>query len=150
MTLKSPPLVAWQLAKQALMLVAAPCLLCPWHGDGVYFITIVPSRLCRAFCVSWHADPLYFDFISFSQYSTISREMGTPLRLFNEYQEVCPPGAGEDDPCEAGTQVVQRPEQFADDAQLPQYFFTTAGRCLLVWQSSLCCLGRHWCVRQLA
>jgi hypothetical protein len=70
---------------------------------------------------------LYFDFISFSQYSTISREMERPLKVFNEYKEVCPPGAGEDDPCEAGTQVVERPQQFADDSQLPQYFFTTAG-----------------------
>lgn len=61
--------------------------------------------------------------------------MGTPLKLFNEYKEVCPPGAGEDDPCEAGTQVVQRPERFADDAQLPQYFFNTAGRRLLAWES---------------
>jgi hypothetical protein len=73
------------------------------------------------------ADPLYFDFISFSQYATISREMGRPLKVFSEYKEVCPPGAGEDDPCEAGTQLVQRPEQFVDDAQLPQYFFNTAG-----------------------
>jgi hypothetical protein len=70
---------------------------------------------------------LYFDFISFSQYSTISREMDRPLKVFNEYKEVCPPGAGEDDPCDAGTQVVERPPQFADDSQLPQYFFTTAG-----------------------
>jgi hypothetical protein len=79
--------------------------------------------MCCFVCV----DPLYFDFISFSQFATISREMGTPLKLFNEYKEVCPPGAGEDNPCEAGTQVVARPEQFADDAQLPQYFFNTAG-----------------------
>lgn len=53
--------------------------------------------------------------------------MERPLTVFNEYKEVCPPGAGEDDPCEAGTQVVERPQQFADDKQLPQYFFTTAG-----------------------
>jgi hypothetical protein len=46
------------------------------------------------------ADPLYFDFISFSQYATISREMAQPARVFEEYYEVCPPGATDDDPCE--------------------------------------------------
>lgn len=85
------------------------------------------------------ADPLYFDFISFSQYSTISREMQRPLSVFSEYVEVCAPGAGEDDPCEAGKQVVRRPAQFADDAQLPQYFFNTAGAC--VPSNAAGCLG---------
>lgn len=73
------------------------------------------------------ADPLYFDFISFSQFSTISNEMGRPLKVFSEYKEVCPPGAGEDDPCEGGSQLVQRPAAFDDDTQLPTYFFNTAG-----------------------
>jgi hypothetical protein len=46
------------------------------------------------------ADPLYFDFISFSQYATISREMAQPARVFEEYYELCPPGVGDDEPCE--------------------------------------------------
>jgi hypothetical protein len=56
-------------------------------------------------------------------------------QVFSEYVEVCPPGAGEDDPCEGGKQVVTRPPQYEDDAQLPAYFFDVAGarrigRCL--------------------
>jgi hypothetical protein len=46
------------------------------------------------------ADPLYFDFISFSQYATISREMASPAHVFEEYYELCPPGASDVDPCE--------------------------------------------------
>ncbi|WIA08996.1 hypothetical protein OEZ85_008410 [Tetradesmus obliquus] len=73
------------------------------------------------------SDPLYFDFISFSQYATISREMGQPQRVFEEYYEICPPGAGDDDPCESGQKVVTRPPQYADDSQLPAYFFQKTG-----------------------
>ncbi|WIA29070.1 hypothetical protein OEZ86_011581 [Tetradesmus obliquus] len=73
------------------------------------------------------SDPLYFDFISFSQYATISREMGQPQRVFEEYYELCPPGAGDDDPCESGQKVVTRPPQYADDSQLPAYFFQKTG-----------------------
>eukprot|EP00775_Hariotina_reticulata_P013762 gene13762-13881_t len=73
-------------------------------------------------------DPLYFDFISFSQYATISREMATsPQHVFNEYVEMCPPEIPEDEPCPGGTQLVQRPPEYDDDAQLPTYFFHKAG-----------------------
>jgi hypothetical protein len=91
------------------------------------------------------ADPLYFDFISFSQYSTISREMGRPLQVFDEYREVCPPGATEDDPCEAGSVVVQRPHQFVADDQLPANFFVIAGegRCLVSVQHGVLARPLH-------
>ncbi|KAF6266753.1 hypothetical protein COO60DRAFT_12124 [Scenedesmus sp. NREL 46B-D3] len=73
------------------------------------------------------SDPLYFDFISFSQYATISREMGRPARVFEEYYELCGPAVGDDEPCESGQKVVMRPPQYADDAQLPTYFFQKTG-----------------------
>ena len=116
-----------------VMRVVSCSCFCRAAGSGVsvlhptvehHTLLYPPPAACLP---SYAADPLYFDFISFSQYSTISREMERPLSVFSEYKEVCPPGAGEDDPCEAGTQVVRRPPQFADDAQLPQYFFNTAG-----------------------
>lgn len=72
-------------------------------------------------------DPLYFDFISCAQYATISNELGRPQRSFQEYVEVCPPGAGDDDPCDGSTQLVTRPAQFADDAKLASYFYEVAG-----------------------
>lgn len=91
-----------------------------------------PAYLCVTLeltqASSFHtADPLYFDFISFSQYSAISRAMQQPAKVFQEYYEVCPPGAGEDDPCESGLKVVSRATQYADDAQLPNYFFRRTG-----------------------
>ena len=68
---------------------------------------------------------MYFDFISFSQYATISREMQHPAKVFEEYYELCP--ASDDDPCESGIKVVRRQPQYDDDQQLPQYFFNTTG-----------------------
>jgi hypothetical protein len=61
---------------------------------------VLPAAVLPAAVLPAAADPLYFDFISFSQYATISREMAQPARVFEEYYEICPPGVGDDEPCE--------------------------------------------------
>ena len=51
------------------------------------------------------ADPNYFDFISFAQYSTISREINDPAVIFEEQQPV---EVGEDQPQQFNTVVIKR------------------------------------------
>jgi len=51
------------------------------------------------------ADPNYFDFISFAQYSTISREINNPPSVFEEQQ---PEDMGEDQPQKFNAVVVRR------------------------------------------
>lgn len=51
------------------------------------------------------ADPNYFDFISFAQYSTVSREIVNPPLLFEEQQPV---EVGEDQPQQFNAVVVKR------------------------------------------
>lgn len=51
------------------------------------------------------ADPNYFDFISFAQYSTICREVSDPAVIFEEQQPV---EVGEDQPQQFKTVVIKR------------------------------------------
>ena len=51
------------------------------------------------------ADPNYFDFISFAQYTTICREIGDPNSVFEEQQPV---DVGDDEPQRFDTVVVRR------------------------------------------
>ncbi|GFR46801.1 hypothetical protein Agub_g8433, partial [Astrephomene gubernaculifera] len=62
-------------------------------------------------------DPLYFDFISYSQFSTILREMPKGQQVFKEYCEDCPDL----------TRVVRRDAALQDNSQLPAVFFTRTG-----------------------
>ena len=62
------------------------------------------------------ADPNYFDFISFAQYSTISREIIDPPALFEEQQ---PEEVGENEPQKFNTVVVKR-DTTIPNSELPQ------------------------------
>ena len=62
------------------------------------------------------ADPNYFDFISFAQYSTISREITDPAAVFEEQQPV---EVGENEPQKFNTVVVKR-DTTIPNSELPQ------------------------------
>ena len=62
------------------------------------------------------ADPNYFDFISFAQYSTISREIADPQAVFEEQQPV---EVGENELQKFNTVVVKR-DTTIPNSQLPQ------------------------------
>ncbi|KAG2489679.1 hypothetical protein HYH03_011788 [Edaphochlamys debaryana] len=63
------------------------------------------------------SDALYFDFISFSQFSTIAREIPNGQQVFREYCEECPDG----------WRVVRRDASISDNALLPALFFAKTG-----------------------
>ncbi|EFJ45566.1 hypothetical protein VOLCADRAFT_94019 [Volvox carteri f. nagariensis] len=62
-------------------------------------------------------DSLYFDFISYSQFSTISREMPQGQQVFKEYCEDCPDLY----------RIVRRDLSLADNSQLPTAFLIRTG-----------------------
>ncbi|GLC41889.1 hypothetical protein PLESTB_001043800 [Pleodorina starrii] len=62
-------------------------------------------------------DSLYFDFISYSQFSTISSQMPQGQQVFKEYCEDCPDLY----------RIVRRDAALADNALLPAAFFTRTG-----------------------
>ncbi|GBF90150.1 hypothetical protein Rsub_03283 [Raphidocelis subcapitata] len=73
-------------------------------------------------------DPIYFDFISYAQYATISRAMRAPQQVFEERYSCDELAADDDESCaETRTRVVRRPAAFGDDAALPELFFEAAG-----------------------
>jgi len=58
-------------------------------------------------------DPYYFDFISFAQYATISREINLdPLVVFEEQQ---PENVGEDEPQKFVTKVIRRDQSLTNN-----------------------------------
>ncbi|KAL7524837.1 hypothetical protein ACHAXR_000737, partial [Thalassiosira sp. AJA248-18] len=73
------------------------------------------------------ADPNYFDFISFAQYSTISREINNPPMVFEEQQPV---EVGEDLPQEFNTVVVKRDPSLSND-DLPRKHTELVGNAIL-------------------
>ncbi|KAI8463524.1 MAG: hypothetical protein J3K34DRAFT_389034 [Monoraphidium minutum] len=74
-------------------------------------------------------DPLYFDFISYSQYATLSRALRAPEKVFEERYSCEDLGPDDDESAcsETLTRVVRRPAAFDDDAALPQAFSDAAG-----------------------
>ncbi|KAG2436194.1 hypothetical protein HXX76_006506 [Chlamydomonas incerta] len=68
------------------------------------------------------SDSLYFDFISYSQFSTIAREMPKGLQVFREYCE-----EEENKTCQDRFRVVRRDAAIADNNVLPALFFAKTG-----------------------
>ncbi|KXZ54425.1 hypothetical protein GPECTOR_5g79 [Gonium pectorale] len=62
-------------------------------------------------------DSLYFDFISYSQFSTIARELPQGQQVFKEYCEDCPDLY----------RLVRRDAALADNSLLPDVFFARTG-----------------------
>eukprot|EP00198_Chlamydomonas_reinhardtii_P010335 XP_001699672.1 predicted protein [Chlamydomonas reinhardtii] len=68
------------------------------------------------------SDSLYFDFISYSQFATIAREMPKGLQVFREYCE-----EEENKTCQDRFRVVRRDAAIADNNVLPGLFFSMTG-----------------------
>lgn len=68
------------------------------------------------------ADPLYFDFISAMQFSTLSNEMRKGNQVFKEY---C-------DECEDSYRLITRDPSLMDNAKLPSAFYNRLGAQLLL------------------
>lgn len=73
------------------------------------------------------ADPNYFDFISFAQYSTICREIKDPPRFFEEQQPV---EVGEGEPQQFNTVVVKR-DPTLSNSDLPLKHTEIVGNAIL-------------------
>lgn len=73
------------------------------------------------------ADPNYFDFISFAQYSTISRDIVNPPSVFEEQQPV---DVGEDQPQQFNPVVVKRDASLIN-ADLPKKHSEIVGNAIL-------------------
>jgi hypothetical protein len=73
------------------------------------------------------ADPNYFDFISFAQYSAISREIVDPQSVFEEQRPV---DVGDDEPQRFDTVVVRRDPSLGK-GDLPQRHSQLVGRAIL-------------------
>lgn len=73
------------------------------------------------------ADPNYFDFISFAQYATVSREVANPASVFEEQQGV---EVGEDEPQRFDTVVVRRDPSLTN-ADLPRRHTELVGNAIL-------------------
>eukprot|EP01025_Chloroclados_australasicus_P065062 TRINITY_DN8802_c0_g1_i4.p1 TRINITY_DN8802_c0_g1~~TRINITY_DN8802_c0_g1_i4.p1 ORF type:complete len:367 (-),score=26.50 TRINITY_DN8802_c0_g1_i4:253-1248(-) len=64
------------------------------------------------------SDPLYFDFISFSQFASIQKELADAQMVFKEYCGDCDDGS---------YRVVKRDSSISDNTQLPGLFSKKAG-----------------------
>ena len=73
------------------------------------------------------ADPNYFDFISFSQYATISRDIINPPSVFEEQQPV---EVGENEPQKFNTVIVKRDPSLLN-TDLPKLHTEIVGNAIL-------------------
>jgi len=74
-------------------------------------------------------DPLYFDFISFAQYATISRDLaGNPPLMFEEQQPI---DQGPDQPMKFVPTIVRRDPSLRDNTRLPLEHEQMVGKAIL-------------------
>jgi hypothetical protein len=76
-------------------------------------------------------DPYYFDFISFSQYATIFRDVSINPSLIFQEQEAIVDDANPDSPQQFVTRVVQRRPEWSNNALLPTIHDQLVGEAIL-------------------
>jgi hypothetical protein len=74
------------------------------------------------------ASPLYFDFIAFSQWATLSKAMPDAPQVFQEFCEEC-----EGEPLERPYRVVRRDAGLSDNSKLPERLQLQVGRKILAY-----------------